>query len=429
MTPSTSGSVSKDRRRDNACRANTASYRRFSPSDDWLERRPLHLVLVGFNDLSRLPAAVLVVILLGLAVLVGLVWRGATGAAWTGWGAGGTYLAFVLFDGAFLWLLPRKNISYGPVEPPLLALAGLRLMLALMGGAALAWSGLPVGLALGLLASLYGSISALSVYGVVVEPFRLTVTKMTLYSPKLAPDAPAVRVLQMGDFHIERCLTRRERDLLVRVTALAPDVILLTGDYLNLSYVYDKEAWAAARAFLSQLDAPFGVYAVSGSPPVDPPAVVEKLFEGLDNICLLRDAHVALNVRGQRFYVAGVVCSHDPAVDPGRLRESLSGVPDDAFTIALYHSPDLMPDMVKAGVDLHLAGHTHGGQIRLPLYGALITSSMYGKRYEMGRYREGNTQLYVARGVGMEGMGAPRARFLCPPEIVLWTMTFQMTNE
>ncbi len=378
---------------------------------------------MAFNDLSRLPALIVALILLGLAVSVWFMWQHVADAAWIGWGTGAVYATFVVLDWAFLWLLPRKNISYGPVEPPLLALAGLRWLLALVGGALIAWVGLSTGLALSLVVFLYGSLSALSLYGVVVEPFRLTVTEMTLSCAKLAPDVPPVRVLQMGDFHIERCLTRRERHLLAQVKALAPDVILLTGDYLNLSYVYDKAALQAARAFLSQLWAPFGVYAVSGSPPVDPPAVVEQLFDGLGNIRLLRNEHVPLNVRGQRFYVAGVVCSHDPVIDAERLQESLVGVPSDVFTVALYHSPDLMPHMVAASVDLHLAGHTHGGQIRLPLYGALITSSKYGKRYEMGHYQQGRTHLYVARGVGMEGMGAPRARFLCPPEIVLWTLT------
>jgi predicted MPP superfamily phosphohydrolase len=70
-------------------------------------------------------------------------------------------------------------------------------------------------------------------------------------------------------------------------------------------------------------------------------------------------------------------------------------------------------------VDLYLAGHTHGGQIRLPLFGAVFTASAYGKRYEQGHYSVGDTTLYVSRGIGMEGMGAPRARFLCPPEIVV----------
>jgi predicted MPP superfamily phosphohydrolase len=81
-----------------------------------------------------------------------------------------------------------------------------------------------------------------------------------------------------------------------------------------------------------------------------------------------------------------------------------------------------MPEAARAGVDLFLAGHTHGGQIRLPLIGAVVTSSIYWKRYEMGLYTQGHTWLYVSRGIGMEGLGAPRARFLCPPEIELFEL-------
>jgi predicted MPP superfamily phosphohydrolase len=78
------------------------------------------------------------------------------------------------------------------------------------------------------------------------------------------------------------------------------------------------------------------------------------------------------------------------------------------------------PEAAEIGFDWYLCGHTHGGQIRLPLIGALFSSSRLGRRFVMGRYTVGKLQLYVTRGVGMEGLGAPRARFLCPPEIVLW---------
>jgi hypothetical protein len=81
-----------------------------------------------------------------------------------------------------------------------------------------------------------------------------------------------------------------------------------------------------------------------------------------------------------------------------------------------------MPEVSELGVDLYLCGHTHGGQVRLPLYGAMLTSSQLGKRYEMGHYQQGRTNLYVSRGVGLEGLGAPRIRFLSPPEITLVTL-------
>jgi predicted MPP superfamily phosphohydrolase len=66
-----------------------------------------------------------------------------------------------------------------------------------------------------------------------------------------------------------------------------------------------------------------------------------------------------------------------------------------------------------------LAGHTHGGQWRLPGFGAMLTSSRYWKRYEGGHYQESESHLYVSRGLGMEGFGTPRARLFCPPEVVL----------
>jgi hypothetical protein len=77
-----------------------------------------------------------------------------------------------------------------------------------------------------------------------------------------------------------------------------------------------------------------------------------------------------------------------------------------------------MPEAAALGVDLYLAGHTHGGQWRLPGFGAILTSSRYWKRYEAGLYCQGKTHMYVSRGLGLEGFGAPRARFFCPPEVV-----------
>ena len=77
---------------------------------------------------------------------------------------------------------------------------------------------------------------------------------------------------------------------------------------------------------------------------------------------------------------------------------------------------------MPAGVDLQLSGHTHGGQVRLPLYGALLTLSAMGKRFEAGLYRLGEMALYVNRGLGMEGGAAPRVRFLCRPEITVFDL-------
>ena len=78
-----------------------------------------------------------------------------------------------------------------------------------------------------------------------------------------------------------------------------------------------------------------------------------------------------------------------------------------------------MPEVASEHMDLYCAGHTHGGQVALPLYGALITLSKYGKRYEAGLYHEKDTWLYVNRGIGMDGGFAPRVRFWSVPELTV----------
>ncbi len=389
--------------------------------DDWLAERPLHKILLATDDIARLPGAVVLIVLMGLTALVGFVWQRVSGMMWIG----AVYAVFVIADGVLLWSLPRRNISYGPVKPPLLALAIVRLMLALIAAGLIAQAFLSPYLALALLVAIYAVIFILSYYSVVIEPARVKVTRLTLTSPKIAVGTPPLHILQIGDLHMER-LTRREHELLTTIAKLRPDVILITGDYLNQSYLHDETALQDARKFLRQLRAPFGVCAVSGSPPIDLPDLVEKIFTPLNDVQLLRNEHTVLNVRGQKICVAGTVCSHNPEIDQQRVQEALADTPAHIFTILLHHAPDALAQAAEAGVDLYLAGHTHGGQIRLPLFGALITGSIHGKRYEMGLYHqqqgEGDTHLYVARGIGMEGLGAPRARFLCSPEVVLWTL-------
>ena len=97
--------------------------------------------------------------------------------------------------------------------------------------------------------------------------------------------------------------------------------------------------------------------------------------------------------------------------------------PSDSFTILLYHSPDLAPQAAGLDIDLQLSGHTHGGQVRLPGLGAIVTGSLYGRRFQSGKYSLGNMTLYITRGIGLEGAGAPRVRFLCPPEITVWEIS------
>lgn len=396
--------------------------------------RPLYYLaseLPGYVPLALLPLA---------ALVAGAAWRAGmagTGPA-RGWPrlAGGMILAFGLLDAALLGARPFLGVSYGPSGLTLLLFVAMRALLALgVLLVAVGWRRFRLRAEAALLnpragswpavmlAALNLAVLACFVDGFYLEPFALQTTSHSLPGPGLA--GRPLRIVHLSDLHVER-LTRRERELVARVQALHPDLIVLTGDYLNLSYLYDPQAQADVRWVFSQLSATYGVYAVSGSQAVDPPAALEALFgEGFPahSVIRLEDEARRISLPQGDLSLIGLTL-HEEGGDGETLARLVSQLPPDAYRILLYHTSALAGVADERGIDLYLAGHTHGGQIRLPWYGAVFTSIASGKQYEAGLYALGNgTNLYVNRGLGMEGRGAPRARFLCPPEIAVFDLS------
>jgi predicted MPP superfamily phosphohydrolase len=369
----------------------------------------IHYAVVFSDGLERVPAWL---VLAALAMLV-------THAAWLCNVMTGVGLAALLaIDWVMLAWLPKRSRSFGPVTASLLALSIVRWALVMAAASAqVTWITATI-------IVVQPVITSAAWYGLWIEPFRLGVTRVQIKSPKLNGHKP-LRLLHLSDLHIER-ITRREQKLLRLVDELRPDLIVFTGDYLNLSYTHDERAHADCREVLAQLHAPMGVYAISGSVSVDPQPVVTKLLDGLSVQRLDNQVH-AIKIAGDEpsLAVIGVTCTNNAPRDSETLRQVMGQVPNNPctpFTLLLYHTPDIIPQAARQGVDLYLCGHTHGGQVRLPLFGALVTSSRFWKRYEIGRYVESSTTLYVSRGIGLEGKGAPRVRFLCSPEIELFEL-------
>lgn len=322
-------------------------------------------------------------------------------------------------DLLLLWLLPQRKISFGPIEPQLLVMMVPRLLVTALALALSTWN---QPLALGVFFVLQAAGSAAYVWGMAVEPQRMELTKLDVVSPKLPADAPPIRLLHISDLHVER-LTQREERVLELIAEAHPDVIVITGDFLNLSYNNDPESMAQVRSLLAKIHAPHGVFAVLGSPPVDLPEIAAAHFDDTEITLLRHDAHTLDLGDGRRLTLLGMDCTHDMAYDEHRFEELTAQLQNgDGARVLLYHSPEMMPFVQKFDVDLYLCGHTHGGQVRVPGYGAIITSAITGKRYEMGRYDENGTTLYVSRGIGLEGLSAPRLRLFCPPEMTLVTL-------
>lgn len=378
-----------------------------APFVDPLEHTPLHTLLVYSNRLQTLPVTMVGLVIVINTTLVAWIWLPQPGGAITVI----AYVATIVGCWGLLLGLRRTGRSFGPDRPSTIGLTIVTAtLLAILGTSAAPWW-------IGIL--LLTAIVAIVYYSTWIEPFRLGVTHQSYVTDQWKSDAPPLRLLQIGDIHVER-VTPRERHLNQLVDELKPDMIVFTGDFVNLSNTHDPEAEKAIREIISQWRAPLGVYCVTGTPLVEPLERVQAFVKDLDNLKLLPNQWISVNTPGGAIHILGIVVTHDMKRDRDMLRKMMMIAPKDGLKLLLMHPPDIAPEANEAGIDLYLCGHTHGGQIRLPLMGALFSSSHLGKQFIMGRYELGKTTLYTSRGVGLEGLGAPRARFLCPPEIVMW---------
>jgi predicted MPP superfamily phosphohydrolase len=276
-------------------------------------------------------------------------------------------------------------------------------------------------LAFGIRALLHSSISrglrwtrrivlALAVLGVGcfayawrIEPYWLDVTHTRVATAKLSR---AIRIVQLSDLHSE-AEPRLEDRLPDAIAGEHPDLIVFTGDAINEPRGLDH-----FRSLMKRLAAIAPTYAVRGNWDISYWSRLD-LFGGT-GVVELTDAAVRAPLPGAEVWIAGA-----PVGDQREIPRVLATVPSGALSVLLFHYPDEIFLASALGVDLYLAGHTHGGQVALPWYGALVTLSKFDKRFEAGRYQVGRTTLYVHRGVGLEGGSAPRVRFCARPELAV----------
>jgi predicted MPP superfamily phosphohydrolase len=230
-------------------------------------------------------------------------------------------------------------------------------------------------------------------------------------------------VAAIADLHLRRGRpTAAVKQLVEAVNARRPELVVLLGDLLHRA-----RGSAEPLAPLAGLQAPLGVYACLGnhehgfmwySRYLKPsaPSVEEwrARLAGLGITLLHNEARPI--ARGKvRLWLVGVgdaYCEHDD------LAAALRGVPEDEFRLAITHSPDLLDDPKATHLDLLLAGHTHGGQVRLPGIGALWAPCRRPRRRASGLLHVGPALAYVSRGVG-EGLPL---RLFCPRELPLITL-------
>lgn len=243
-------------------------------------------------------------------------------------------------------------------------------------------------------------VAAAGTYGFAYERHRVGVTRVTAHLRDLPGGFDGFRIGILTDLHHSALVSREDIGEAVQLLmSERPDLIVLLGDYVSWG---DRAYIGSCVEALLPLSAPHGVFAILGNHDDErtmPRALAARGFQ------LLMDARTTLTLRGESVGLAGVrFWSRKP--DTHRL---LTASPRPAIVLA--HDPRRLPEIADAGVPLMLSGHTHGGQIVLPVVGALAA-----RKYPIaqGMMTQADTTLFVSRGVGTVLVPV---RLNCPPEV------------
>jgi predicted MPP superfamily phosphohydrolase len=248
-------------------------------------------------------------------------------------------------------------------------------------------------------------------------------TRFEIPLRRLPSQFDGFRIAQLSDFHYDPIFSVTPIKAAVEiVNGLNPDLVVLTGDFVTTPVVdvagmSKREARQAepCAEVLGELRTRYPLVAVLGNHDhsSDPDFVAGALRASRINV--LRNAAFPLERDSARLWIGGV---DDALYRAAHLDTTFKGVPTNEATLLLCHEPDFADHAAKFPVDLQLSGHSHGGQIRLPLIGAPYLPQL-ARKYPWGMRQIGNTILYTNCGIGTIRVAM---RWNCPPEVSLFTL-------
>lgn len=240
------------------------------------------------------------------------------------------------------------------------------------------------------------------------EPFMLAIERQEIYLRRLPKALDGLRIAHLSDLHYGPIVNPAHLErAIAAANDLRPDFIALTGDYIS----HDRSYAAPCAELVGRLRARFGVFAVLGNHDHwTDAALIADLFRA-EGITVLLNEGMRVDLEGESFWLAGV---NDTMVGLEDLPLAMAGSVDDELKLLLAHNPIILRRAARAGVDLVLSGHTHGGQVTLRP--EKNRNGLPRRRLLRGLGRRGNTQIYVTRGLGTVVLPI---RYGCPPEVSL----------
>jgi len=262
---------------------------------------------------------------------------------------------------------------------------------------------------------------ALALYSAEISRHELSVVTRSLAIRELPPAFQGFRIVQISDIHFDEYTEPWFLRRVIRhINSLAPDLVLMTGDFISFAPLprrFAEYAFHRCTELLHEIACPSRFAAMGNHDSFLGAPEMKPVFEAV-SIPLLVNEHVPLERNGQRLWLCA---THDPVTHVPDLEATIPSNPDGPVLL-MCHGPDYADTLLAHPrgrlVDAMFSGHTHGGQVRIPLLPPMHLPEG-GRKYVEGAYQLGRMQLYVNRGIGAVGLPL---RLNCPPEITLFTL-------
>lgn len=242
----------------------------------------------------------------------------------------------------------------------------------------------------------------------IAESKNLIIEEQAIYLDRLPDEFDGFRIVQLSDVHHSPFIDAEQiRDSVEIANRLAPDIAVLTGDYVS----HGTDFIAPVAEILGELRAARGVFAVLGNHDYRTDArLIRDLFRAEGIRVLINEG---LHITGKRSSIW--ICGADDILyGAPDLDLALAGSRPDELKFLLCHNPAILRRAARSEIDFVVSGHTHGGQVRWRQTGENLIMPQH--RRASGLLRRGNTQIYISRGIGTVVLPV---RYQCPPEIAL----------
>jgi len=226
----------------------------------------------------------------------------------------------------------------------------------------------------------------------------------TIYDDNLPTSFDGLKVVHFSDLHYNRAINEdKVTDIINEINLLNPDVVVFTGDLIDKDVIINDDDYEFLTKLFSNINVKYGKYAILGNHDYYNKEKIIKLFNDSNFKYLENEYDVVISKNNENIYIAGIGnLTHNLDV----IDKALKDIKDDdlSYKVVLVHEPDISDDIINNyEVDLILGGHSHNGQVRLPVIGALYTP-LGAKKYYDEYYKVNNTDIYISSGIGVSNV-------------------------